>query len=243
LDNAQEAEMATMAPAPFDELVKLSSDFVAQRKGVWDHSAWLDFISKVQKKGYDVSEEMQAYLGTELEAMKRFYDATTSTEGMEKALKRIAKDSVAFISKHKGVWGESEWQAFAEDIQKNTVELTEETTAYLGGILESSKVFYYLTPPKAASTKKAPKAPAKAEPQPTRPAPDERDDLTAIAGVGPALEKKLNAKGIHSYAQLAALSDEDIGRLEETVIRFPGRIKRDDWVGQAKKLAQETVTT
>ena len=62
--------------------------------------------------------------------------------------------------------------------------------------------------------------------------------MTAIAGIGPALQKKLKAQGIQSFAQLAALSDADIERLEEDIIKFPGRIKRDDWVGQARRLSQ-----
>jgi predicted flap endonuclease-1-like 5' DNA nuclease len=65
---------------------------------------------------------------------------------------------------------------------------------------------------------------------------DKRDDLMAIAGIGPALAKKLNAEGILSYKQLAALSNEDVANLDP---KFKGRIKRDDWVGQAKKLSQE----
>ena len=65
------------------------------------------------------------------------------------------------------------------------------------------------------------------------------DDLTAIAGIGPALQRKLKEQGIHSFAQIAALSDADIERLEENIIKFPGRIKRDNWVGQARRLSEE----
>jgi predicted flap endonuclease-1-like 5' DNA nuclease len=68
--------------------------------------------------------------------------------------------------------------------------------------------------------------------------PDKPDDLTAINGLGPALAKKLNQAGIVSYAQLAALSDTDIAHLEKNVLKSAGRITRNDWVGQAKKLAQ-----
>ena len=59
------------------------------------------------------------------------------------------------------------------------------------------------------------------------------DDLKLIAGIGPALEKKLQACGIVSYRQLAGLTDADIDQLE-TRIRSFGRIRRDDWIGQAK---------
>ncbi|MDH3637567.1 MAG: hypothetical protein OES09_03800 [Gammaproteobacteria bacterium] len=67
---------------------------------------------------------------------------------------------------------------------------------------------------------------------------DARDDLKEISGIGPALEKKLNAEGVVSFRQIAGLKKSDIARLEETVIKFPGRIERDDWIGQAKKLAK-----
>ena len=62
------------------------------------------------------------------------------------------------------------------------------------------------------------------------------DNLKQISGIGPALEKKLKENGISTFEQLAALRKEDIAHLEEQVIRFPGRIKRERWVQQAKKL-------
>jgi len=52
------------------------------------------------------------------------------------------------------------------------------------------------------------------------------------------MAKKLNQEGIVSYAQLAELSDADIANLEKNVIKSTGRFKRNDWIGQAKKLAQ-----
>ncbi|MEZ4979251.1 MAG: 30S ribosomal protein S1 [Chitinophagales bacterium] len=45
---------------------------------------------------------------------------------------------------------------------------------------------------------------------------EKKDDLKAINGVGPAFEKRLNALGIHTYADLIALSDEKIAELEES---------------------------
>jgi small subunit ribosomal protein S1 len=43
-----------------------------------------------------------------------------------------------------------------------------------------------------------------------------KDDLKAINGVGPAFEKRLNALGINTYAELIALTDENIAKLEES---------------------------
>jgi predicted flap endonuclease-1-like 5' DNA nuclease len=62
------------------------------------------------------------------------------------------------------------------------------------------------------------------------------DDLKQIAGIGPGLEKKLKDSGIHTLRQIAELSDKDITHLEEEIIKFSGRINRDKWVQQAKKL-------
>ncbi|MCB1930066.1 MAG: hypothetical protein KDH17_18785 [Rhodocyclaceae bacterium] len=67
--------------------------------------------------------------------------------------------------------------------------------------------------------------------------PAAKDDLKQIAGIGPGLEKKLNAEGIVTFRQIAEFTDSDIARLEQTVIKFPGRIERDGWVAQARKLA------
>lgn len=61
----------------------------------------------------------------------------------------------------------------------------------------------------------------------------EPDDLKLISGIGPALEKKLRAQGISTFRQLATLTEADIDRLE-TAIKAMGRIRRDDWIGQAK---------
>ena len=66
--------------------------------------------------------------------------------------------------------------------------------------------------------------------------PVRQDDLKMISGVGPGLEKKLQDAGIKSYAQIAALTDDDIAELEAHVVKFAGRIKRDDWIGQAQHL-------
>ena len=64
----------------------------------------------------------------------------------------------------------------------------------------------------------------------------EKDDLKMISGIGPVLEGKLNADGICTYRRVAVLTDTDIDRLESEVIHFSGRIRRDDWIGQAKEL-------
>ena len=63
------------------------------------------------------------------------------------------------------------------------------------------------------------------------------DDLKVLSGVGPALEKKLHAAGVTSFAQIAAWGAEDIAAMDEQ-LSFKGRIEREGWVEQAKKLVQ-----
>ena len=66
--------------------------------------------------------------------------------------------------------------------------------------------------------------------------PISHDDLKLISGIGPGLEKKLRDAGITSYLQIAALTPAEIAELEATVVKFTGRISRDDWIGQAQQL-------
>lgn len=69
--------------------------------------------------------------------------------------------------------------------------------------------------------------------------PAKPDDLKAIAGVGPKLEKVLNDLGIWTYAQVAALERNEVAWLDD-FLSFAGRIDRDGWVAQASRLAKGT---
>jgi len=63
------------------------------------------------------------------------------------------------------------------------------------------------------------------------------DRLTRIKGIGPVNEKKLNALGIWHFDQVAAWSEHEIAWVG-SYLAFPGRIEREDWVGQARELAR-----
>ncbi len=66
-----------------------------------------------------------------------------------------------------------------------------------------------------------------------------RDDLKAIRGIGPVLEEKLNRLGIVSFAQLAALDEDQIDGLAGQLQSFGDRIRRDGWVTQAATLSAQ----
>jgi NADH-quinone oxidoreductase subunit E len=63
------------------------------------------------------------------------------------------------------------------------------------------------------------------------------DDLKLIWGVGPAFEKLLNKTGVWHFDQIASWLSADIDHVDALLKGFHGRIRRDDWVKQAKKLA------
>lgn len=68
--------------------------------------------------------------------------------------------------------------------------------------------------------------------------PEGADDLTRLKGVGPKLATQLNTLGVTSFAQIAGWSEADIDRIDDQLGRFKGRIRRDNWIEQARLLSQ-----
>ncbi len=102
------------------------------------------------------------------------------------------------------------------------------------------------SPKTAASQKSAPVTSAPApvaggtDKKPTTmsaPKGGKADDLKKIKGVGPKLEKVLNGMGYYHYDQIAAWNASEIAWVDENLEGFKGRVTRDSWVAQAKKLA------
>ena len=62
------------------------------------------------------------------------------------------------------------------------------------------------------------------------------DDLQKIKGVGPFIEDKLNALGIYTFDQVGNMTSEIEEQVNIAIEFFPGRIKRDKWANQARKL-------
>ena len=66
--------------------------------------------------------------------------------------------------------------------------------------------------------------------------PGAPDDLKLIVGVGPVLERMLQQLGVTTYRQIARWSEHDIDEFDAKLPEFPGRIRRDAWVTQARAL-------
>ncbi len=66
------------------------------------------------------------------------------------------------------------------------------------------------------------------------------DDLKKIKGVGPKLEKELNGAGVYHFHQIASWTAKEVAWADDNLLDgFKGRISRDNWVEQAKKLAKQ----
>jgi predicted flap endonuclease-1-like 5' DNA nuclease len=80
-------------------------------------------------------------------------------------------------------------------------------------------------------------------PPPVQPAPEgPPDDLTRMKGVGPKLVALLHDLGVTHFSQIAAWSDEDIAAIDQHLGAFRGRITRDRWVEQARRLAADDIS-
>ncbi len=64
-----------------------------------------------------------------------------------------------------------------------------------------------------------------------------KDDLTKINGIGLKLQEQLYKLGIYKYEQIASWNKKHIKWIN-SYLYFPGRVEREKWVEQAKKLAQ-----
>ncbi|NQY95752.1 MAG: hypothetical protein HRT82_01205 [Henriciella sp.] len=67
------------------------------------------------------------------------------------------------------------------------------------------------------------------------------DDLKLIKGVGAVLERRLNDAGVFHFWQIAQMRKAQMDALE-AVLRFPGRMVRDNWKAQARALAKKVVS-
>lgn len=62
------------------------------------------------------------------------------------------------------------------------------------------------------------------------------DDLKVLKGIGPQNERRLNALGIFHVRQIAAWTPDEAAWVG-SYLAFPGRIERENWIGQARALA------
>ena len=62
-----------------------------------------------------------------------------------------------------------------------------------------------------------------------------------ISGIGAKLEATLNELGIRHFQQIAEFTPENVTWINAR-LRFKGRVEREHWIEQAKKLASGNET-
>jgi large subunit ribosomal protein L21 len=116
-----------------------------------------------------------------------------------------------------------------------TVRITEILTGGAKPSKKAAKPAEVANDADAKVSKTAEAAASTAAPLFTAPA-GEGDDLVVIKGIGPVAAGQLKEQGITTFAQLAALSDEDIARIDANMPFSTDQIK--DWQEQARELAK-----
>jgi NADH-quinone oxidoreductase subunit E len=61
------------------------------------------------------------------------------------------------------------------------------------------------------------------------------DDLKLISGIGPKLANVLAGRGVATFASLADMDEAALAALDQE-LGLEGRVLRDDWAGQARKI-------
>jgi predicted flap endonuclease-1-like 5' DNA nuclease len=64
---------------------------------------------------------------------------------------------------------------------------------------------------------------------------EHKDNLKLIKGIGEVLEVGLNKLGIYQFEQIASWDERKVEEINEQ-LSFTGRIEREEWIEQAKKL-------
>ncbi|MBF0464735.1 MAG: hypothetical protein HQK88_09145 [Nitrospirae bacterium] len=143
----------------FRDLLRISSQFVEKQKGYWDHNAWLSLLKDAQEKGLQLTSDMQTYLGTIVQSMKRIYETSSFKQGFGKgfsdATKVMYEQTVNFVEQTKGKWDHAGWEGFIKELQQKGINMTEEGRAYLGELLEAAKKFYITLPTRSVEDKPA----------------------------------------------------------------------------------------
>ena len=65
------------------------------------------------------------------------------------------------------------------------------------------------------------------------------DDLKAIQGIGPALERRLQQHGIRHYQQLADMTADELADIARKLAIAPHLAERDAWIQQARDLQEQ----
>jgi len=149
---------------------------------------------------------------------------------------RLQKEHATCTSQFGGMQGRL--QARDDKIQGLAQQLTEATQKSERQAEEIEQLGERLTDVESAQEERAKRdgAPGWLRSSPDGPS----DDLTAIRGLGPVTQERLNALGVFHYSQLAQMTDENASWIALRIHIVPGRLMRDRWAEQAQMLQAAT---
>lgn len=220
-----------------NKAIELNNDVLKATDGVVDETIaageeWNKVLAKALKTGTYLFAQQQDLALTAMEGAK------TQIKDGNKRLRKLLGFQTA----------EKMFNDIKEDVNEaveDAVETVEKTAKKAKKVLASTaKEVKAEAAPKAAKAKKVlattKKTTAKKVLATTKKAAAKvkADDLKVINGIGPKMEKVLNAKGIKSYADLAvfnpiALKDLLVGENPRYAMYEP-----KEWVAEAKKMAK-----
>lgn len=166
---------------------------------------------------------------TEYDSGKTQYNASVQLQmDIKEGVKRIQGDEVPLLTPWVGKDGVVAGRAAAEP----TPKAPDAPKPAVKQAAEAKKAAAEKPAPKAETAEVAEEAPETL----TAARDGKADDLKLLKGVGPKLEQTLNELGFFHFDQVAAWTGAEVAWVDSR-LTFKGRIERDGWIDQAKKLA------
>lgn len=217
-------------------------------------------LSKEIKSRYEQMESR--YLGLENRIYTTIEDRLTLLESKFDDLSDLIKDEIRHrkernedkLEEMDHEYGEPNFSETVEEVKEIIDEAIQDTKEKVNEKVKGAKEVVNDKVEEARKTvksklKKGKKAKAKAEKkidtkvreaaekvrEVAKKIEEDKDDLTALKGLGEKIAEKLKAEGITTYNQLAAMTQKDVDALDEKIKSFAARFKRYDWGTQAKE--------
>ena len=195
-----------------------------------DHSQDIRF-SRLRAQGDSLQEQIDRLRRKRVQTHERIREQTDQIQRQRRQLKELRAAMGENIERaNVASANATKLSAQLDESQRKRDSLGREMQKFIARSRELARKSPVAAPPVDPST------PLPTTPQRT-PKPFNARNLQLVRGIGPALERKLRAAGIDDLAQIANLTPSDVDALDQR-LSFPGRISRDNWVGQANALLQ-----
>jgi poly(hydroxyalkanoate) granule-associated protein len=185
---------------------------------------------------------LAAFEKAQKEGWKLFENLVEEGEKVEAKTRKVAEDQIDEVKRNAtGTWDKLE-QVFQDRVEKALSSLGVPSRADVADLARRVDDLNDAVSELVGSSASAAPSPSRSG-RATKAAAAEPDDLKRINGIGPAIERKLNAAGVTQYSQIAAWTDAEVAEIESKVLNRSGQISREDWVAQAQQAHLEKYGT